>query len=102
MATLVAKPDIVEFLEHLTLHGDEGTQIMEIMCNDLAPGLINKPIRDLAFRQISGANIIGFKTASGELIINPTPDTRLIPNSKLFILATREQLSQMNEILGAG
>ena len=102
MATLVAKPDIVEFLEHLTLHGDEGTQIMEIMCNDLAPGLINKPIRDLAFRQISGANIIGFKTASGELIINPTPDTRLIPNSKLFILATRKQLSQMNKILGAG
>lgn len=99
MATLVAKPDIVEFLEHLTLHGDEGTQIMEIMCDDLASGLINKPIRDLGIRQISGANIIGFKTASGELIINPTPDTRLIPNSKLFILATKEQLSQMNEIL---
>ncbi len=100
MATLVAQPDIVEFLEHLTIHGDTETQLMEIMCSDLPSDMINKPIREIGIRRISGANIIGFKTAGGDLIINPTPDTKLIPNSKLFVLATKEQLKHMSAILG--
>jgi voltage-gated potassium channel len=100
MATLVAKPDIVEFLEHLTIHGDNETQLMEIMCSDLPDDMINKPIREIGIRRLSGANIIGFKTVSGDLIINPTPETKLIPNSKLFVLATKEQLRHMSEILG--
>jgi len=102
MATLVAQPDIVEFLEHLTIHHENETHLMEIMCSELPEELINKPIRDLGIRRLSGANIIGFKTATGDLIINPTPDTRIIPDSKLFVLATEEQLKQMNEILLGG
>ncbi len=101
MATLIAQPDIVEFLEHLTIHSDIPTQLTEIMCNELPIGLINKPISEIGFRKISGANIIGFKTASGEFIINPTPDTKLIPNSKLFVLGTNEQIAQMKEMINS-
>jgi len=99
MATLIAQPDIVEFLEHLTIHSDIPTQLTEIMCNELPADLINKPISDIGFRKISGANIIGFKTVSGEFIINPTPDTKLIPNSKLFVLGTDKQIAQMKEMM---
>jgi voltage-gated potassium channel len=99
MATLIAQPDIVEFLEQLTIHSDIPTQLSEIMCNELPANLINKPIKEIGFRAKSGANIIGFKTASGEFIINPTPDTKLIPNSKLFVLGTNEQILQMKEMM---
>jgi len=99
MATLVAQPDIVEFLEHLTIHSDTPTQLTEIMCNELAPDLINKQISEIGVRRKSGANIIGFKTATGDLIINPSPDTKLIPNSKLFVLGTKEQIKQMKDIM---
>lgn len=99
MATLIAQPDIVEFLEHLTIHSDIPTQLTEIMCNQLPTGLLNMPISEIGFRKKSGANIIGFKTASGEFIINPTPDTKLIANSKLFVLGTDEQILQMKEMM---
>lgn len=99
MATLVAQPDIVEFLEHLTIHSDIPTQLTEIMCNELPPDLINKPIKEIGFRRKSGANIIGFKTATGDFIVNPTPDTKLIPNSKLFVLGTKQQIKQMKEMM---
>jgi len=99
MATLVAQPDIVEFLEHLTIHSDTPTQLSEIMCNELPPDLINKQISEIGVRRKSGANIIGFKTATGDLIINPSPDTKLIPNSKLFVLGTKQQIKQMKDIL---
>jgi len=99
MATLVAQPDIVEFLDHLTIHSDIPTQLTEIMCNELSPDLINKPIREIGIRKKSGANVIGFKTATGDYIINPTPDTLLIPNSKLFVLGTTEQIGNMKKIM---
>ena len=99
MATLVAQPDIVEFLDHLSIHHDTPTQLMEIMCSELPPDLINKPIREIGVRRRSGANIIGFKTATGDLIVNPSPDTKLIPTAKLFVLGTKDQILQMKEII---
>ena len=99
MATLVAQPDIVEFLEHLSIHSHTPTQLTEIMCDDMPANLINKPISEIGFRKKSGANIIGFKTVTGDLIINPTPDTKLIPKSKLFVLGTKEQIAHMKQIM---
>jgi len=99
MATLVAKPDVVEFLEHLTIHSYDDTQLMEIMCKNVPDDLMHKPIREIGIRRKTGANIIGFKTVSGEVIINPSPDTMLIPDSKLFVLGTIEQIDQMKAIL---
>jgi voltage-gated potassium channel len=99
MATLVAQPDIVEFLEHLTLHSDTPTQLMEIACHELPEDMRNKPIREFAIRRKSGANIIGMKTAQGDLIMNPSPDTKLIPESKLFVLGTLEQIDDLKDLL---
>jgi voltage-gated potassium channel len=99
MATLVAKPDVVEFLEHLTLHDTEAAQLMEIMCDDLPNEFHNKPIQEIGIGTKSGATIIGFKTAGGDLIINPTKDTKLVPTSKLFVLGTDEQIQNMKNIL---
>lgn len=99
MATLVAQPDIVEFLEHLTLHSDTPTQLMEIACHELPESMRNKPIREFDIRRKSGANIIGMKTAQGELIMNPSPDTKLIPESKLFVLGTIEQIEDLKDLL---
>lgn len=99
MATLVSKPDLVEFLEHLTLHDTPEAQLTEIMSTELPEGFLNKPIKEIGIRSKSGANIVGFKTASGDYIINPTKDTKLVPNSKLFVLGTDEQISDMKKIL---
>ena len=99
MATLVSKPDIVEFLEHLTLHDTSDAQLTEILCTEMPEEFINKPIKEIGFRTKSGANIIGFKTAGGDLIINPTKDTKLVQNSKLFVLGTDEQIESMKKIL---
>jgi len=100
MATLVAKPDIVEFLEHLTIHDVHNTQIFEIMSNDLPPSLHNKPIRELGIRASSGANIIGFKAPDGSYTLNPSADTPIIDGSKIFILGTLAQIDAMKKYLG--
>ncbi len=99
MATLIAQPDLIEFLEHLTLHSDSPTILMEVTCKEIPDKIRSIPIKDLAIRKLSGANIIGMKKAQGELILNPSPDTRLHPDSKLFVLGTSEQIEEMKKII---
>ncbi len=98
MATLVARPDVMEFLEHLSVHGTDPTNLEEISCNELPKDAINKTIFEIGVRQKTGANIIGFKTPEGEFILNPEPQTKITPNSKLFVLGTKAQVEQMRGI----
>lgn len=100
MATLIAQPDIVEFLDHLSIHSDTPSQLMEIMCSELPPELIHKPIREIGIREKSGANVIGLKTATGDIVVNPTPDTKLMPLAKLFVLGTDEQITKLKHLMG--
>jgi voltage-gated potassium channel len=99
MAKLIARPDTVEFLEHISVGGDSPTNIEEILCDDMNSDYINKTIFEIGVRKKFGANIIGYKAANGDYIINPEPDTKLVPNSKLFILGTPEQIASMREFL---
>jgi voltage-gated potassium channel len=99
MASLVTKPDVIEFLEHLSIHGDEPTNLEEVICSYIPDSKPNKTINDLNIRMKTGANIIGLKTPEGKFILNPAPDTVVIPGSKFFILGTKEQRDKMKELL---
>jgi voltage-gated potassium channel len=97
MATLVTRPDVLEFLDYIT--GKINIRLEEILYSNLNDRLKGKSIRDLEIRNKTGANIIGFKTGDGDYIINPEPDTIMKPDAKLFVLGTQEQVSKLLEIL---
>ena len=97
MASLVMKPDVVEFIDYVTGVGVD-INLEEITFEKLPGNLQNKTISELDVRSRSGANIIGFKTAQGEFVINPSPETKLIANAKLFVLGTSEQINKLREI----
>ena len=99
MASLVMKPDVMEFIDHITAEGGDNISLEEISFERIPEELKNKTLKDLEIRNRSGANIIGYKTAMGEYIINPSADTRIIPNSKLFVLGTPEQINALKAIL---
>lgn len=99
MASLVLKPDVIEFVDHITGQGGPDINLEEITFENLPEHLRNKTIRDLEIRNKSGANIVGFKTAQGDFVINPNADTRLIPEGKLFVLGTPEQIASLKSLL---
>ena len=97
MAALVTKPDVIEFLDHIT--GRINIRLEEILFSSLPESMRNKSIRELEIRNKTGANIIGFKTADGEYVINPPPDTIMMQDAKLFVLGTQEQVMRFKDIL---
>jgi len=99
MASLVMKPDVMEFLDFITGQDSEAINLEEISLNTISEGLKNKTLKELELRNKSGANIIGYKTSSGEYIVNPSADTKVIPSSKIFVLGNREQVEKLKEIL---
>ncbi len=97
MAALVTKPDVLEFIDHIT--GRINIRLEEILYSSLPESMRNKSIRELEIRNKTGANIIGFKTAEGEYVINPPPETIMMQDAKLFVLGTSEQVLKFKEIL---
>jgi len=99
MASLVMKPDVMEFIDHITAEGGENISLEEISFDRIPDELKNKTLKDLEIRNRSGANIIGYKTVQGQYIINPSADTLIIADSKLFVLGTSEQIAALKKIL---
>ncbi len=98
MATLVVSPDVMEFLDHISVIGSHEINLEQINFKQLPADFRYKTIQELEERYKTGARIIGFKNADSDYILNPSPDLELIPNSKLFVLGTSEQIKKLNAI----
>jgi voltage-gated potassium channel len=99
MAGLVMKPDVMEFIDFITAEGGDNINLEEITYEGLSSDLKNKSLKDLEIRNKSGANIVGFKKATGEYVVNPSADTVMIPQSKLFVLGTPDQIKKLKDII---
>lgn len=101
MASLLVTPDLVEFIQRLALEDrNRRTNLEEISFDDCPIEYHDKTIADLDLRKRTGCTIIGFKTESGEYIINPDPDTKIVKGSNLIILGQPDQIKKLNEMFG--
>jgi len=100
MATLVTKPDVIEFIDYLS--GEEGEAInMESVGYDQLPDAIkDKSLHDIMNWKKTGVNCIGIKSSEGKFIINPLEDTVISKDMKVIVLGTRWQIEQMKGNLG--
>ena len=99
MASLVVTPDLVEFVERLTILEEGSTNLEEIPVNGLDPEFLNKTIRDLDLRRRTGCSVIGFKTSANEYIVNPESETILTMGSNLIVLGRPSQIKKLRKIL---
>lgn len=99
MAKLVVQPDIVEFLEQILLKSGDAVNLEEIFCSDLSSCMMNKTIGELDIRKVSGANLVGLKLANNTYVFNPSPDIKLSPNDKLFVMGTNKQIETLKKII---
>ena len=100
MASLVVVPDLIEFLDNLSLVGKRSINIEEISFEDMFEDTAERTIRDIDMRSRTGCTIIGYKTGEGEYIVNPEADTVLKPDSKVVVLGRPEQIQSLNKEFG--
>jgi voltage-gated potassium channel len=98
MASLVVIPDVIEFIDNLTIGGESNINIEEIEVEILYNTSNVKTIRDLDLRRKTGCTVIGFKDIDGDYVVNPGADHELVPNSKVIILGRPEQIQKLNSM----
>lgn len=98
MASLVVTPDLIEFVDRLTITGNVEANLEEISVNELPSEFIFKTILDLDLRKKTGCNVIGFKTQQNEYIINPDATTKLEKDTHLIVLGNKDQILKLREI----
>jgi voltage-gated potassium channel len=100
MASLISKPDVMEFLDIIKVQGYTGANIEAIAFNELPDQFKNKTIGQLEAKRLTGVTIIGFKTPEGEYLINPDFEIEVVPQSKLFVLGNSSQIAKLNHLFG--
>ncbi len=98
MASLVITPDIMEFIDRLSIEGESSSNIEELVIEDLPEEYTNKSIFDLDLRKRTGCTVIGFKTPDKEYIINPDASTKLVPKSKLIVIGRPSEIRKLNKL----
>ncbi|WP_418509618.1 potassium channel family protein [Corallibacter sp.] len=98
MASLVVVPDLIEFIDNLSIVGKANINIEEIEVSKLYDASSLKTIRDLDLRNKTGCNVIGYKDGNGDYIVNPEAEQALLPNSKIIVLGRPEQIQKLNTV----
>jgi voltage-gated potassium channel len=98
MASLVVLPDLITFMDKLSVEGENTTNLEEVAIEDFAGELNAQTLRDLDLRKKTGCTIIGYIDPNGDYIINPEADLPLQPKGKVIVLGRPEQINKLNNM----
>jgi len=98
MASLVMKPDIIEFMDYISAQSNIDINLEELSFDVLPERFRGRSITEIGIRQLTGANIIGLKRDDGAFEINPNPETLITSKIKVFVLGTPNQIKKLNEL----
>ncbi|PTX63425.1 voltage-gated potassium channel [Kordia periserrulae] len=97
MASLVVVPDLVEFIDNLSIGGKNTNNVEELRTEDITSSDKEITLKELDLRHQTGCTVIGYKTPEGEYIINPGAELKLVKNSKIIVLGRPEQIKSLKE-----
>jgi voltage-gated potassium channel len=99
MATLVSKPDIIEFMDFLTSEDGESVN-MDSVSYDLLPAEIkDKSLKVVMEWNKTGVSCLGMKNKEGKFIINPPDEMLVTEGCKVIVFGTRSQIAEMKSNL---
>jgi len=98
MASLVTTPDVIEFVDRLTIEGETTANLEEIAVDDLPNKYWGKTILDLDLRRQTGCTVIGFRNPDKDYVINPEASTPLAQGAHLIVLGRPEQIIKLREL----
>lgn len=102
MATLVNKPGAVDFFSFITNEYESDIGFEEIHFDRLPAQFRDKSIKELRIRELTGANIIGFRNQAGKYSVNPGPDTICSGGTSFIVLGNEKQLQALRDTYSLG
>ncbi len=100
MATLISKPDVIEFIDYLSGEEGESIHIESVSYEQLPDNIKGRALNDIMNWKKTGVNCIGIKDVDGKFVINPPDETIVKQGMKVLVLGTRQQIQRMKLNIG--
>jgi voltage-gated potassium channel len=95
MATLVTKPDVIEFIDYLSGEEGEAIHLEAVSFESLPVNLKDHSLSEIMSWRKTGVNCLGIKNREGKFVINPPENTVISTGMKVIVLGTKEQIQKM-------
>ena len=99
MATLLSKPDVIEFIDYLSGEEGESINIESVAYESLHVSIQNSTLKEVMEWEKTGMTCIGVKDKDGKFIINPPYDTVIGTGMKVIVLGSKDQIRKMKHNL---
>lgn len=96
MASMIAHPDVVEFMDYLMLDKSKKVFLDEVSCKGIFEG---SPLSIKHVLNGENINIIGLKKKDGSFVVNPGPDVILSGDDLLFVLGKNSEIQSFKKSL---
>jgi voltage-gated potassium channel Kch len=93
---VVQEHEKIHFLEELSWLEKDSPNLEEVAIDALPKKYLNRSLSELEIRRKTHCNVVGFRNAQGQLIINPPADLKLESHSKLIVLGDGSAISKLN------
>jgi voltage-gated potassium channel len=100
MATLISKPDVLEFIDFLSGEDGESIHIESVSYKKLPTAIRDKTLKEIMDWKRTGVNCIGIKDEYGKFKINPPDSTVISQGMKVIVLGTLDQIAEMKMNVG--
>jgi len=95
---LVVHPDLIEFLDNLSVVGEEDSiNVEEVSFDKVCKDGKEISIKEIDLRYKTGCTIIGYKSAQGKYLVNPGAEMILEKGSKLIVIGRPEQIKSLHD-----
>ena len=95
MATLVSKPDVIEFIDYLSGEEGEAIHIESVSYDQIPEGIRGHSLSEIMSWKKTGVNCIGIKNLDGKFVINPPDNILVTEGMKILVLGTKQQIQKM-------
>ncbi len=102
MATLVKKPDLVEFFNLISNMGPENVVFEELAVKDLLPKYQGRTIEQSRLVADCGIPIVAIRDPKGAYFLNPPVQTSLLPDTHIVVFGNPEQMKRFRGMAMVG
>ena len=102
MATLVTKPDVIEFIDYLSGEEGEAIHLEAVSYQSLPNEIKDKSLSTIMQWRKTGVNCLGVKNNEGKFVFNPDDGIIITKGMKVIVLGSKEQIAQMKGNVESG